>query len=111
MHQKKYGRQIVPDRQLSELMASVAQLDDVYTCSIDHDFVKKINSDGWISVSSIFSKHEALLIAIMSLAAENFSPIRNRHGWSNLQESKQNRCVIYIFIYLFYLRLSYAELL
>jgi hypothetical protein len=35
MHQKKYGRQIVPDRQLSELMASIAKLDAVYTCTID----------------------------------------------------------------------------
>ena len=93
MHQKKYGRQIVPDRQLSELMASIAKLDAVYTCTIDSEFKGKINSDGWYSVSPIFSKHEALLVAIMSLAAENWSPIRNRHGWTNLKELKQNRCM------------------
>jgi hypothetical protein len=93
MHQKKYGRQIVPDRQLSELMESIAKLDSVYTCAIDCEFKQKINADGWYSVSSIFSKHEALLVAIMSLAAENWTPIRNRHGWTNAKELKQNRCM------------------
>ena len=92
-HQKKNGRVIVPDSQLSELLESIKLLPDQYDGSIDLEFVAKINSDGWRKVSSIFSKQEALLVAIMSLAAENFAPIRNRHGWSNPKESKQNRCV------------------
>jgi hypothetical protein len=74
-------------------MASIAKLDAVYTCTIDCEFKGKINSDGWYSVSPIFSKHEALLVAIMSLAAENWSPIRNRHGWTNPKELKQNKCM------------------
>ena len=101
-HQKKYGRVIVPDSQLAELLESIQLLPDKYDGSIDLEFVTKINSDGWRTVSSIFSKQEALLVAIMSLAAENFAPIRNRHGWSNTQEARQNRCVGQLHFHLFF---------
>jgi hypothetical protein len=101
-HQKKYGRVIVPDSQLAELLESIQLLPDKYDGSIDLEFVTKINSDGWRTVSSIFSKQEALLVAIMSLAAENFAPIRNRHKWSNPKEARQNRCVGQLHFHLFF---------
>ena len=96
MHQKKYGRSIVPDQQLSDFRKSIEQLDDTHDGRVCDDFSNKINADGWKTVTKIFSKHEAMLVAIMSLAAQNFAPIRNRHNWSNRQESKQNRCVFMI---------------
>jgi hypothetical protein len=71
-HHKKYGRVIVPDSQLTELLESIKLLPDKYDGSIDLEFENKINSDGWRVVSSLFSKQEALLVAIMSLSAENW---------------------------------------
>jgi hypothetical protein len=56
-------------------------------------YIHGINDAGWHKIETIVSKNELLLIAMMSLAVTNFSVVKNRHGWSNKQETKQNWCV------------------
>ena len=47
MHQKKYGRSIVPDQQLSDFWQSIEQLDDTHDGRVCDDFSNNINADGW----------------------------------------------------------------
>lgn len=93
-HQTKYGKDIIPDEQLTKLLQKAESLPVQWTDSDDgQTFVKGINDAGWYKIETIVSKNELLLIAMMSLAVTNFSVVKNRHGWSNKQETKQNRCV------------------
>jgi hypothetical protein len=93
-HQTKYGKIIIPDEKLSKFLQKAESLPVQWNDSDEREpFVNDINDDGWYKIENIVSKHELLLIGMMSLAATNFSVIRNRHGMTNKQETMQNRCV------------------
>ena len=91
-HQSRYGKVIIPDQTLADLFAKAESSPDIWDDLKDEAFVDNINSRGWHKISNVMSKHEVLIVAIMSISAHNFSMIKNRHGWSNKQEEKQNRC-------------------
>jgi hypothetical protein len=91
-HQAKYGKAIVPDNQLVQLLHRARSLPAHWDQRDETDsFKKAINGPGWYTINNVVNRNELLIVAIMSLAVYNFSTIRNRHGWSVEKEKKQNR--------------------
>ena len=94
--QDKYGKNIVPDVVLDELLHEANLLPEILNEEPDLSFAEIINSAGWHIVKNVISKHEALLIALMSISCYNWSIICNRHGWTLPEEKKQNRYVAFL---------------
>jgi len=78
--QYNYGKNIVPDVVLVELLHEANLLPEIWNEEPDLSFVEIINSAGWHIVKNVVSKQEALLIALMSISCYNWSIICNRHG-------------------------------
>lgn len=72
VHQAKYGKRMVPDSQLSKLLSQVCKLPEVFEESEDLDFVQNVHSKGLHIATNILTRHEALIVALLSLYARNF---------------------------------------
>jgi hypothetical protein len=83
MHLKKYGRQIVPDRQLSEMMESIDQLDAVYDCNdagkSEENFLQEAGPDPDVGVSA-----QEVQMRFQEEALQNADLHQHQHARSHL---------------------------
>jgi hypothetical protein len=90
--QSRYGKTIVPDRSLTDLLAKAKALPKDWDSSVDESFVRIINSKGWRLIENLMVEHEVLIIAMMSISCFNWCTIKNRHTWDGFRDRNQNRC-------------------
>jgi hypothetical protein len=90
--QSRYGKIIIPDNLLKDLLETAKALPKKWDDSKDESFEHRINSAGWRLVKNLMVQHEMLIIALMSISSFNWSTIKNRHQWHNFKEQNQNRC-------------------
>ena len=98
--QSRYGKIIIPDNLLKDLLETAKALPKKWDDRKDESFEHRINSAGWHLVKNLMVEHEMLIIALMSISSFNWSTIKNRHGWHDFKEENQNRCArqpIYLF--------------
>jgi hypothetical protein len=98
--QSRYGKIIIPDNLLKDLLETAKALPKKWDDRKDESFEDCINSAGWHLVKNLMVEHEMLIIALMSISSFNWSTIKNRHGWRGFKEENQNRCArqpIYLF--------------
>jgi hypothetical protein len=90
--QSRYGKSIIPDNSLADLLERAEALPEKWDDSIDKSFVDNINRTGWYLIENLACEHEVLIIALMSISVYNWSTIKNRHKWQSFREQNQNRC-------------------
>jgi hypothetical protein len=77
--QTRYGKFIIPDYLLKDLLETAKALPKKWHDSKDESFEHHINSVGWHLVKNLMVEHEMIIIALMSISSFNWSTIKNRH--------------------------------
>jgi hypothetical protein len=68
-HQGQYGADICPESMLEALLTDCDALPAQFSNAKILDYVKKFNKNGTYLLNEMFSKHEAMIVATMSLSS------------------------------------------
>ena len=68
-HQAQYGAEISPNLMLEQLLADCDALPARFSNTKCADYVQKFNRNGIYLLNGMFSKHEAMIVATMSLSS------------------------------------------
>jgi hypothetical protein len=74
-HQAKYGTDVVPSSLLVELKGKLSLLPEKPKLRCSTAFKKDINEKGWHKIE-LFCRHEAALVALLSLSVGHFVQIK-----------------------------------
>ena len=94
-HQAQYGAEVVPNKMLQDALETCGALPPAHSVKTCSGFAKTFNKEGLFLVTDIFSKHEMMVVATMSLSSTlKWFSISQRHHWGrDSLDSDQNRAM------------------